>query len=133
MSQENLELAKRAVDAFNRRDLDAYDEFWTPDYEWFPAMPGIVDGDSYRGRDGVERYFHETTDTWEDLHVVVEESRDLENRVLLLGRLEGRGKGSNVPVDAPFGVVIEFRHQKISRVRGYLDHGEALRAGELTD
>jgi ketosteroid isomerase-like protein len=133
MSREDVEIAMRAVDAFNRRDLESYDEFWTPDYEWLPAMPGLVAGDSYRGREGVERYFRETGDTWEDLHVAVEEVRDLSGRVLALGRLEGRGKGSSVPVDAPFGVVIEFRDGKISRVRGYLDHSEALRAAGLTE
>ena len=96
-------------------------------------MPGLVAGESYRGREGVERYFAETSDTWGDLHVAVAESRDLGDRVLVLGRLEGHGKGSSVPVDAQFGVIIEFRDGKISRVRGYLDHGEATRAAGLTE
>jgi ketosteroid isomerase-like protein len=133
MSRENVEIAKRSVEIFNGRDLVAYDEIYTPDYEWFPAMPGIVAGDSYSGREGVERYFEETSDTWEDLRVVAEEFRDLGDRVLVLGRLAGRGKGSHVQVDSPFGVVIEFCDGRISRVRGYLDHGEALRATGLSE
>jgi ketosteroid isomerase-like protein len=63
--------------------------------------------------------------------VLTEEFRDLGHRVLALVRLEGRGKGSRVQVDSPLGVVIEFRDGKISRVRGYLDHDDALRAAGL--
>jgi ketosteroid isomerase-like protein len=77
MSHENVEVVKRAVDAFNRRDL----------------------GD----------------------------------RVLCLGRMEGRGRGSGVPVDAPLGAIFEFRDDKISRMRAYLDHDEALRAAGLSE
>jgi len=36
-----------------------------------------------------------------------------------------------VPVHAPIGQVYEFRGNKISRLRAYLDHGEALRAAGL--
>jgi ketosteroid isomerase-like protein len=38
MSQENVEIAKRLIDAYNRRDLDAYDDLYTPDFERFPAL-----------------------------------------------------------------------------------------------
>ena len=46
----------------------------------------------------------------------------------MLGRLEGRGWGSGAWVDAPQGTIFDFLAGKISRVRTYLDHGEALRA-----
>jgi ketosteroid isomerase-like protein len=39
MSQENVELAERAMAAFNRRDLDIYDDLFTQDFEWLPALP----------------------------------------------------------------------------------------------
>jgi ketosteroid isomerase-like protein len=66
MSHENVEIAKRAVDAFSRRDLAAYyDELFTPDYEWFPALVGAVDGDSFRGREGIEAYVETASEAWE--------------------------------------------------------------------
>jgi len=34
MSKKNVEIVKRLADAFNRRDLDAYDGLCTPDFEW---------------------------------------------------------------------------------------------------
>jgi len=130
MSQ-NVDIAKRSVDVFNDRDLAAYDDIYTPDFEWFPAMPGIVEGDSYRGREAVERYFEEANDTWEYLRFVPERFLGLGDRVLTLGHATGRGKGSYVEVDSPIGVVIELCDGRISRALGYLDHGEALRAAGL--
>ena len=45
MSQGNVETAKRAVDAFNRRDVEGFFSLAASDFEWFPAMVGAVDLD----------------------------------------------------------------------------------------
>jgi ketosteroid isomerase-like protein len=50
MSQANVEIVKRATDAFNRRDVDVFDDLTTSDFEWFPAMDRLVEAGSYRGR-----------------------------------------------------------------------------------
>src|SRR5437868_2881476 len=63
MSQ-NLETARRGIDAFNRRDVEALADLTTPDFAWFPALPGTVEKDGYRGREGVETYFGEIEGTW---------------------------------------------------------------------
>jgi ketosteroid isomerase-like protein len=119
MSQENMEIVKRSIDAHNRRDLDAYAELITPDYELLPAMTGFT-GVSFRGREGMEKYF--------------EEFRDLDGeRMLVVTRLEGRGKGSGVPVAAVHAVIFDFRDGKISRIQSFLDHDEALRAADLSE
>jgi ketosteroid isomerase-like protein len=131
VSQQNVDIAKRAIDAFNRRDVDLLADLTTPDFEWFPALPGTVEGGGYRGREGIETYISEIGDTWEELRIFGAEFRDLGDRVLVLGRAEGRGRGSGVPVDTSHGFVVELRGDKMSRVRTYLDHGEALRAAGL--
>jgi len=86
MSQENVEIAKRAVDAVNTRDLDGYDEFATPDFEWFPAMRGAVEGGHYRGRAGMETYLAEIGEVWESFRARYDEWHDLGDRLLALGR-----------------------------------------------
>jgi ketosteroid isomerase-like protein len=50
----------------------------------------------------------------------------------LLGRNTGRGKGSGVTVDAPTAAILDFHEGKVSRIRLYLDPGEALRAAGLS-
>jgi ketosteroid isomerase-like protein len=131
MSQENVEIAKRGVEAFNRRDLDAFAATVTDDYEWVGAFLGSVEGGSYRGREGIARYFSEAEQTWEELSVTGEEFRDLGDRVLVLGRMQGRGRSSGVEVNAAYTMIVEFRAGRVSRTRAYLDHAEALRAAGL--
>ena len=135
MSAENLEIAKRGIDAFNRRDFDAYSDLFTPDFEWFPALGSAVEGgSSYSGREGMETFIGELRDTWEEFRVIAQRFADLfGNRVLVLVRVEGRGRRSSVPVTGRETVICDFRGDKVSRIRNYLDHGEALRAARLTE
>jgi hypothetical protein len=53
--------------------------------------------------------------------------------VLVLGRIEGRGRGSGIAVDAPHALVDDLRNGRISRVQGFLGHNEALRAAGLSE
>jgi ketosteroid isomerase-like protein len=133
MSQAYVEIAERGIDAFNRRDVDLVAELTTGDIEWFTATDGAVEGKGFRGHDGVARLFEEYSDIWEEIRVVADEFRDLGDCVVMLGRMDGRGRASGVQVDAPFGDVFDFRDGKISRIRAYLDHGEALRAVGLSE
>jgi ketosteroid isomerase-like protein len=133
MSQENVAIAKRVIDAYNRRALDLLGELVTSDFEFFPAMLREVEGTSYRGREGMAAYFEEAAETWEQTTVVAEEIYDLGDRVLALGRLFGRGRGSGVEVDMAQGFLSDFREGKMSRTRAYLSHDEALRAAGLAD
>jgi ketosteroid isomerase-like protein len=53
--------------------------------------------------------------------------------VLVLGRAEGRGRGSGVEVYSPLAIIFDFRDGKMSRSKAYLDRGEALRAAGLDE
>ena len=93
MPRDKVDVARRAIDAYNRRDVDgAFAELATPDFEWYPAIVRALDGGGYRGREGVEKFAADTRENWEELQIIAEEFRDLGDRVLVLGRLRGRGK-----------------------------------------
>lgn len=96
MSQQNVELVELMIAAFNRRDIDAFVQPTTADFEWFPALGMAVEGDSFRGREGVEAYFEALRASWEEVRLVTEEVRDLGESVVWLGRIEGRGRGSSM-------------------------------------
>ena len=132
MSQENVEVAERMVEAFNRRDIDGIANLVTPDVEWAPAM-GAIEGEVFRGREGIGTYWGRLDGAWEDYRVVADEHRDLGEIVLTLGRMLGRGRGSGVPVDTPLGILGDYRDGKCWRVRVFLDHAEALRAAGLEE
>jgi ketosteroid isomerase-like protein len=132
MSEENVEIATQAISAFNGSDVDAFAALTTPDFEWSPSMVAI-EGETFLGRKGIETYFGRLDDAWEKFHIHRERFRDSADCVVMLGRLEGCGKSSGVPVDASLGMVFDFRDGAISRIRGYLDHAEALRVAELSE
>jgi ketosteroid isomerase-like protein len=132
MSQENVEIVERLMDAFNEREVEVFAGITTPDFEWTTSMTA-VEGEIFWGREGIETYFGRMRDAWDEFRALASEFRDLGDRVLWLGRLEGRGRGSGVPVTAPLDILFDFRDGKISRSRSYLDHAEALRAAGLSE
>jgi ketosteroid isomerase-like protein len=133
MSQENVEIVKVLMRAVDRRDIDAFAAVTTSDFEWFPVFAARVEGDVYVGREGIETFLGEIDETWQEFRPLPEEYRDLGDRVLGLGRLKTRGRASGVPSDSPWGGIYDVRDGKISRIRTYLDHGEALRAAGLSE
>ena len=132
MSQENVELVKRFVDAFNERDVETFAAMTTHDFEWTTSTMA-VEGEVFRGRAGIDTYFEHMREVWEDFQGVTHDYRDLGERVLWLGRLEGRGRGSGVPISTPLDIVFDIRGEKISRMHSYLDHDEALQALGLAE
>ena len=131
MTQETVEIVRRLMDVVHRRDVDALAALTTLDLEWFPVFAARVEGDPYRGREGIETFLREVDETWAEFLPLPQEYRDLGERVLGLGRLRTRGPSSGVPMDSPWGGVYDLRGGAVARIRMYLDHVEALRAADL--
>ncbi|HEY4897723.1 MAG TPA: nuclear transport factor 2 family protein [Solirubrobacteraceae bacterium] len=135
MSQENVEIVKQLMDAHDRRDLDDFDELTTPDFEWVPAMAVSLGTDVYRRREGIEAYFRDSGETWEDLRDVrsMSEFRDLGDRVLVLSRFAGRGRSSGVSVDAPLGVRCEAGSANTRHESFIMDASVSVKTAETAE
>jgi ketosteroid isomerase-like protein len=133
VSQENVEVARRGIDAFNRGDVEALAADTTEDVELFAALGGAVEGAGFHGRAGIEAYIQITAETWSEFRILAEDFSDLGDRVLVAGRIWGRGKGSRVPVEAPNTIVMDFRGGRAWRIRSYFDRAEALKAVGLEE
>ena len=135
MSQENVEAVQRAVEAYNRRDVEALVADAHPDIEWHPAILQMLSGKEtvYRGHEGIRQLVKETDETLAVIRVEISEFRDLGDRVFAVGRIKTRGKASGVDTEAPVGYVADFRDGKFVRVRTYLDPHEALEAAGLSE
>jgi hypothetical protein len=100
MSRENLELARRALDAFNRRDWDSlraliHEELVVESR--LVAMEG-----SYHGHEGLRRWWDDFLGVFPDYTAEVEELRDLGDVTLSHMRGWGHGAGSDTPLVDPF-------------------------------
>jgi ketosteroid isomerase-like protein len=127
MSAANVETVRRALGLFSTGEAVAFAELTTPDVEWKTGL-GAIEGEIFHGHEGVRTYFARLASAWDEFHFLADEVRDLGDTVLVLGRLEGRGRGGGVPVDSPVGAVWDLRGGEIWRLRAYLDHGAASAA-----
>jgi ketosteroid isomerase-like protein len=90
---ENADLLRRAVDAYNRRDVDALLAELDPEVEWAPALPGMVGGDAivYRGAEGIRQMFHDLFEVLDEIHFSYDDVRDLGDRVIAIGYIRTPG------------------------------------------
>ena len=133
MSDENEEVVRQVVGAFNRRDLAAMTQWFAPEVEWEPGGPAAVERPLYRGRDEVASAFAATWETWEVFHVEESEVRALGDSVVWLGSARLRGDASHVDFDQPFAVHFLVRGGKVLRFRGFVTWQAALEAAELSE
>jgi ketosteroid isomerase-like protein len=131
MSQEDVQLARRAVAAFNRRDVAGLVELTTDDFEWV-TWTGTVEPTAYHGAEGLARYFQDA-DVWELLELDVGEFRDLGDRVLVVGMFHARGGGSGAEIHVPYYSAFFTRGGRLARVLSFRTEAEALQAVGLRE
>jgi ketosteroid isomerase-like protein len=134
MSQENVEVVRRMLQAFADGGLDAMAEFWDPDIDWRAAEGAVDDVGEMHGPVALRRYVQDWIDTFDDFSVVVEQLRDVgDNRVLGVQRLTGRAKLSGTQTDLRYALVSTISDGKVVRAREYMSLDQALEAVGLSE
>ena len=131
MSQENVELAHRVVDAFNRRDLDALLALMDDDVEGAPPLASIEG--HYHGHAGIRRWWESLFSGLSDFTVEVVEVRDLGDLTVALLRNRAHGAVSNAPVEERLWFVGEWREGKATWWQSFRTEAEALEAAGLRE
>jgi ketosteroid isomerase-like protein len=130
VSQENVEIVRRAIDAFNRGGIDEALQFFDTDIEW--TTTGIfLEPGTYRGHEGARRYMGALATELEDLRSEAEDFIDAGDRVVVSFRLFARGRQSGAPVVFSGALVYWLRGSKIFRIRNYTEQADALEAAGL--
>ena len=128
MSQENVELVHRLVDAFNRRDIDSFLALCDPDIEYFSHLVELEGGGPYRGHDGIRIWWESLLAFSPDFGSEIEEVRDLGDVTVTRGRARGHGVGSDVPLEQTQWGVAEWREGKAVWGRRIRDGGRSPRS-----
>ena len=132
MSQENVEVVKRAVEAINQRDIDGYLACCTKDVQLITPIAELAG--SYDGPDGIRRFFTDIGDAGPDFKITIEHLEAIgPDRVLALGRNTATGRASGIPTEAATGNVYDFAGGKIQLIRIFFDRQEALEAAGLRE
>jgi ketosteroid isomerase-like protein len=132
MSQENVDVMRTAMEAFNHRDGTGFDAVLATDAEIVPVRSAL-EGTVYRGRDAGSQYCTAVEQTWDDLRWEVEEMRVGAGWVIALGRIRGQGHDTGVAIDSKAGWLAHFRDGLITRFQTYADRAKALEAAGLQE
>jgi uncharacterized protein len=126
MSDENIEVVRRLIDAWSRRDLEAVLEAMHPDCE----VRGIEVRETLRGHDALAAGFRDWFDAFDEFAVEPEEFVLDGDRVLVPVRQRGRGKGSGLEVEQRFFQLFELRDGLVLRFEEFAEEAEAREALE---
>jgi ketosteroid isomerase-like protein len=122
-------LAREAIEAYNRRDPEAFAAIWTPNCEWHPFLTARVEGDpGYHGHNGLRAWFEDVDEMFEEWHGDLDDVRDVRGRLVGLGHLKARGRGGGAQVSTEVAWVLEVEGELIRRGWAYTNHEDALRA-----
>jgi ketosteroid isomerase-like protein len=133
VSQENLDLVRSGIEAWNQREPDLWLSYATPDIEWLPAGPAAVERAVYRGYDEVAKGITAAFETWDVFAFRESELRDFGDSVLWLGRVMMRGSASGVELDQEFAIHFLVRDGRFSRIHTFLSWQEGLGTGGLEE
>ena len=116
MASRNVEIVKRAYEAWNRHDYDAALEICDPDVEWH-QITQFPDRAVYRGREDMrDRFWNEQlVEQFGDFRFDVEEFIDAGDHVGVIGHISGHGTASGVPFRWRVVNVLEMRNGKLIR------------------
>ena len=139
MSQENVEIVRQGIDAFQDGLARGYpgvifdSGIVAPDAEWIPApnTPGLRP--VYRGREGFVEFMGTWTEDFEwsiDLERVIDAGDD---RVVAMFHQHATGKGSGATVELHMALLYELENGRVIRMRNFLDPAEALEAAGLRE
>jgi hypothetical protein len=119
MSQEHVDAFRRATDAMNRGEVDI-PKLVHPEAVFEPLRSG-TEG-AFVGHEGMRRFLADTEDMFEIFQASYTDVRDLGERVLAIGSIRMRARGSGVETDVPTAAIVEYRDGLLWR---YKDYGQA--------
>ncbi len=139
VSKENVELVRRlyaelasegSSREFERRLTDeTLGRFLDPRIEWVPVPDSLLAVDSYRGFEGVRRFWGEFVSTWESYRVEPLRFDDAGDQVAVVVHIVGRTH--ELEVDETRSSLLTVRDGRVVCVRSFTDAEGAREAAGL--
>jgi uncharacterized protein (TIGR02246 family) len=129
MSEENVEIVRRGIEAWNRRDVEGFVALAGPETEVIP----VIGAGPFRGPDAIRGWLRDFFETMAEFRTEVGEVRDLDDKVVVLGSVHSRGQASGVELDSPIAFVASFQEGRVTRLEVFVDPTKALEAAGLEE
>jgi uncharacterized protein len=132
MSQENVEIVRRAIAAYNRRDFEAMRALNHPDVQLdWSASRGLEAG-VYQGQEEVLRFYQNFLETFEEVNIEPDRFIESGESVVVPNSAQIRGR-NGIETVARSALVFEVRSGRLARVCLYQETHEALEAAGLRE
>src|SRR5436190_23683230 len=133
MSRANVEVVRSLFAALNSGDRERAIGFAHPEVV-LDATRNVFNPKTYVGKAGLRQWLIDMDDVWEGMHSEQNEFIDAGDRVVVIGRLVGKGKGSGVEVRGPTATILTIRDGLVIRSEtGYANRLEALEAAGVSE
>jgi len=134
MSEENVELVRKAIETFNEGDVEgSFADVLAPEFEYIPTgrIPG-AEG-AYRGPDGWRRFLEFFWSEFDDARIEIHDLVPFDDHVVVAATFRGRGKQSGVETSWDLWQVWTLRDSKAIRGQGFTTEAGALEAAGLSE
>jgi len=133
VSQGNVEIVRAVLEAFNGEDMARTLALIGSDFEGEVPPSFSAEPDTYRGHEGVRRYFESFHDAMSDIHFHPERFWDAGESVVVEVRLTAKGRTSAIPVEQRIVQVWSVRGGKARAARSYESVSDAIAAAGLSE
>ena len=128
MSEENLEVVRAGFEALNEGGVEALIPFIHPEFEATTPPELAAEPDTYRGHDGVRRYFASFYDAMDRVTFEAEDFIAVGDRVVVPMVLRARGRTTGIEVEQRVAQVWTLREGKAIGAEAFGTLDEALAA-----
>jgi ketosteroid isomerase-like protein len=132
MSEKNVETVRLAYERLNRGDIDGVVELCDDDV-LIDMTERVFNPDTYRGHDGIRRFYEGVKDAWESYRWNVEETRVAGDSVVAMLHCQGRSREGGPGVDWRVAWLWKLRRGEAVSVRFYRHRAQALEAAGLSE
>jgi ketosteroid isomerase-like protein len=132
MSEENVDRYRRVVEAFARKDLDAFLGLFDRDVIFAPRS-AEVEGSSYRGHEGLRGWWETMFSLFSEYRAEIQEVQSHGDVTFGRLRLRGHGMESGAPMEQTQWHVVEWRGGTVVRWRTLRSEAEALEAAGMSE
>jgi ketosteroid isomerase-like protein len=133
VAQQDVDAVREAFAAFQREGVDALLARIHPEFEIEVSPELSAEPDTYRGADGLRRYFAGFEGVMEDVRFEPEEFIDAgQGNVVATGRVSARSAAAGLPVEQWNAQLWTVRNGKLLRARAYATEEAALAAAGVS-